>query len=116
MPSAPGHVDGSLEVHKSGPLACDFLTVDTVLLTRIYVLFFIELATRQVHVVGLTAHPTGIWVAQHANRRLVDFDHLQHATVERAGHILSAGRDGQLNMVESLERQGHDPTVVLIDR
>ncbi len=33
-------------------LACDFSTVDTVLLKRIYVLFFIQIATRQVHVVG----------------------------------------------------------------
>jgi hypothetical protein len=42
-------------------LACDFFTVDTVLLKRIYVLFFVETTTRQVHVVGVTARPTGAW-------------------------------------------------------
>ena len=45
-------------------LACDFCTVDTVRLQRIYVLSFIELATRQVHIVGITRHPTGDWVTQ----------------------------------------------------
>jgi putative transposase len=55
-------------------LACDFFTVDTVFLKRIYALFFIEIATRRVHLAGLTTNPNGAWVIQQARNLLMDLD------------------------------------------
>ena len=45
-------------------LAVDFFTVETIALKRLYVLFFIELRSRGVHLAGCTANPTGPWVTQ----------------------------------------------------
>src|SRR3954467_3523742 len=55
-------------------LACDFLTVETVGPTRLYVFFLIELERRRVHLAGVTAHPTGAWVTRAARNLLMDLD------------------------------------------
>ncbi|HET9080014.1 MAG TPA: hypothetical protein VFO01_05810 [Trebonia sp.] len=55
-------------------IACDFLVVETVLLRRLYVLVFIEHGSRRLHLAGMTAHPTGVWVAQQARNLAMDLD------------------------------------------
>ncbi len=55
-------------------LECDFLTVDTLFLRRFYVLFFVELATRRVHLAGITTNPDGRWVTQQARNLLMQLD------------------------------------------
>jgi putative transposase len=55
-----------LRQQAASMIACDFFTVETISLSRLYVLFFIELGSRRVHQVGCTANPTGAWVTQQA--------------------------------------------------
>src|ERR1022692_724490 len=77
-----------LRVQAETMLACDFFTVDTVLLRRLYVLFFIELDTRRVYLSGITSNPVGEWVVQQARNLSFDL-----AGRSRAAKILIRDRD-----------------------
>jgi transposase InsO family protein len=63
---------GFLRQQAAGILVCDFFTVDTIWLRRLYVLFFIELGTRRIHLAGVTSNPDGAWVAQQARNLLME--------------------------------------------
>ena len=55
-----------LQAHGRAILACDYCTVDTVFLKRLYVLFFLELASRRILFTACSDHVRGAWAAQQA--------------------------------------------------
>ncbi len=57
-----------LRAHADSIIACDFFTVETLWLGRLYVLFFLELGTRRVHLAGCSANPDGRWTTQQARQ------------------------------------------------
>jgi hypothetical protein len=61
-----------MEHYKDQILACDFFTIETIWLQTIYVLFFIELGSRQVRFAGVTANPNEIWITQQARQLIWD--------------------------------------------
>jgi transposase InsO family protein len=61
-----------LRAQATSIIACDFFTVETILLRRFYVLFFIAHASRRVWLAGRTRNPTGAWVTQQARNLGLD--------------------------------------------
>jgi putative transposase len=63
-----------LNHYKVSLLACDFFTVETISLQTLYVLFFIEVGTRRVHITGTTPHPSQLWVTRQARQLMWKLD------------------------------------------
>jgi putative transposase len=63
-----------LRSQAQGVMACDFFTVETAWLQTLYVLLFIELGSRRIHVSSSTAHPDAAWVTQQARNLAMKLD------------------------------------------
>ena len=86
-----------LRAHRRAMLAVDFFTVETIWLQRRYVLFFIELGSRRVHVTGCTPNPSAQWVTQQAR-------HLTWTLAERPESVRFVIRDRDQKFTASFDK------------
>jgi transposase InsO family protein len=63
-----------LRAHGESILACDFFTVDTVWLRRLYVLAFIAIGSRRIEYFAITSKPNTAWMLQQARNLLMELD------------------------------------------
>ena len=81
-------------LRSQAAVACDFATVDTVLLRRYHLLFFIDVTTPEVFLAGITANPTGRWTTQAARnlfmRRPNLFVHSRALVRDRGSQFIDA--------------------------
>lgn len=81
-------------MQASVALAVDFFHVDTVTLRRIYALFVLEVESRYVHVLSVTANPDGRWATQQARNLPLDLAEraagFKYLTRDRAGQFTAA--------------------------
>jgi putative transposase len=78
LPPAPRRHSQSwrsfLQAHADSMLACDFFTVDTVWLRRLYVLVFLSVGSRRIEYLACTSNPNTAWMLQQARNLLMELD------------------------------------------